>query len=74
MGSLGSMVMALTVSATAPAELDGAAVSVSVEVPPIRGVAGENDAVTPLGSPLTLRSTRRWRRERLAWNETVMLG
>ncbi len=72
MGSL-LAVMAVTVTADRAAGLDGAAVNVSVEVPPIRGVAGENDAVTPLGSPLTLRSTRRWRRERLAWNETVML-
>jgi len=56
MGSLLS-VMAVTVTADVPAALEGAAVRVSTARPPMVAVGGANDAVTPLGSPLTLRST-----------------
>ena len=56
MGSLLS-VIAVTVAAKAPAALEGAAVKVRTERPPMTAVDGENDAVTPLGRPLTLSVT-----------------
>jgi len=56
MGSLLS-VIAVTVTANAPTPLEGAAVKVRTERPPMTVVGGENDAVTPLGRPLTLRAT-----------------
>jgi len=56
MGSLLS-VIAVTVAANAPAALDGAAVRVRIERPPMVAAGGENDAVTPLGRPLTLSVT-----------------
>ena len=56
MGSLLS-VIAMTVAANAPVVLEGAAVKVRTERPPMVAVRGENDAVTPLGRPLTLRAT-----------------
>jgi hypothetical protein len=65
--------MAVTVTANSPAGLEGAAVSVSVDLPPIRGVAGENDAVTPLGRPLTLRLTLVARSRPGYTNETLVL-
>ena len=52
MGSLLS-VIAVTVAANAPAALEGAAVKVRTGRPPIAAADGENDAVTPLGRPLT---------------------
>jgi hypothetical protein len=57
MGSLLRLI-AVTVTANAPAALDGAAVKVSTERPPMVVVDGENDAVTPAGRPLTLSVTR----------------
>lgn len=56
MGSLLS-VIAVAVTANAPAALEGAAVKVRTERPPMVAVRGENDAVTPPGRPLTLRAT-----------------
>ena len=56
MGSLLS-VIAVTVTANAPAALEGAAVKVRTERPPMTAVGGENDAAMPLGRPLTLRAT-----------------
>ncbi len=73
MGSLGSMVMAVTVTANAPAGLDGAVVKVRMERPPMAVAGGENDAVTPLGSPLTLRFTGVPYRSPVARNETIVL-
>jgi hypothetical protein len=50
--------IAVTVAVTAPvAALEGAAVKVRTAKPPMMVVLGENDAVTPLGRPLTLRAT-----------------
>ena len=51
MGSL-LTVIAVTVTANVPA-----VVKVRTAQPPMVAVAGENDAVTPLGRPLTLRAT-----------------
>lgn len=51
MGSLLS-VIAVTVTANAPAALEGAAVKVRTERPPVVAVRGENDAVTPPDRPL----------------------
>ncbi len=56
MGSLLS-VIAVTVTANAPVALEGTAVKVRTGRPPMVAVGGENDAVTPLGRPLTLRAT-----------------
>ena len=56
MGSVLS-VIAVMVTADAPAALEGAAVKVRTGRPPMVAVRGENDAVTPLGRPLTLRAT-----------------
>ena len=72
MGSLLS-VIAVTVTANAPGALEDAAVKVRTERPPMMAVDGENDAVTPLGRPLTLRATAVPRRSAVAWNETVIL-
>ena len=72
MGSLLS-VIAVTVAANAPAALEGAAVKVRTERPPMTAVDGENDAVTPPGRPLTLRVTGVPYRSVAAWNETVIL-
>ena len=49
--------IAVTVAVKAPAALEGAAVKVRTAKPPMMVVLGENDAVTPLGRPLTLRAT-----------------
>ena len=49
--------IAVTVAVKAPAALEGAAVKVRTVQPPMVVVGGENDAVTPLGRPLTLRAT-----------------
>jgi hypothetical protein len=54
MGSL-LTVIAVMVTANAPAAVDGAAVKVSTARPPMVAVRGANDAVTPLGRPLALR-------------------
>ena len=72
MGSLLSDI-AVTVTADAPAAAEGAAVKVSIEQPPMVAVEGENDAVTPLGRPLTLSATGVPRRSAGAWNEMVIL-
>ena len=72
MGSLLS-VIAVTVTANAPATVEGAAVKVKTARPPMMPVLGENDAVTPLGRPLTLRSTAVPYRSAGAWNETLIL-
>jgi hypothetical protein len=72
MGSLLS-VMAMTVAVNAPGALEGAAVKVRTEWPPMVGVDGENDAVMPLGRPLTLRATGVPSRSVVARNETVIL-
>jgi hypothetical protein len=56
MGSLLS-VIAMTVAANVPVALEGAAVKVRTERPPMVGADGENDAVTSLGRPLTLSVT-----------------
>jgi hypothetical protein len=45
--------MPLTVSGYEPAATDGLANSVNVAEPPAVTVAGLNDAVTPLGAPVT---------------------
>jgi hypothetical protein len=72
MGSLLSDV-AVTVTADAPAALEGAAVKVRTERPPMVAVDGENDAVTPLGRPVMLRATAVPYRSAGAWNETMIL-
>ena len=72
MGSLLS-VIAVTVASNAPTAIEGAAVKVRIERPPIAGVDGENDAVTPPGRPLTLSATGVPYRSVAAWNETVIL-
>ena len=72
MGSLLS-VIAVTVAANAPAALEGAAVKVRTERPPIAAADGENDAVTPPGRPLTLSVTGVPYRSAGAWNEMVIL-
>ena len=56
MGSLLRLI-AVTVTANAPTAVAGAVVKVKTEQPPMMVVGGENDAVTPLGRPLTLRAT-----------------
>ena len=56
MGSL-LTVIAVTVTANVPAALEGVAVKVRTERPPMVVVGGENDAVTPFGRPLTLKAT-----------------
>ena len=72
MGSLLS-VIAVTVAANAPAVLEGSAVRVRTERPPMMVVDGENDAVTPLGKPLMLRATGVPYRSVMARNVTVIL-
>ena len=72
MGSLLS-VIAVTVAANAPAALEGVAVKVRIERPPMTAVDGENDAVTPPGRLLTLRVTGVPYRSAGAWNEMVIL-
>ena len=72
MGSLLS-VIAVTVAANVPAALEDAAVKVRTERPPMVGADGENDAVTPLGRPLTLRATGVPWRSAAARNEMVIL-
>ena len=72
MGSLLS-VIAVTVAANAPAVLDGAAVKVRTGRPPMTAAGGENDAVTPPGRPLTLRTAGVPRRSAGARNEMVIL-
>ena len=72
MGSLLS-VIATTVAVNAPAALDGAAVKVRTERPPMVAAGGENDAVMPLGRPLTLSATGVPSRSVVARNEMVIL-
>ena len=72
MGSLLS-VIAVTVTANAPAAAEGAAVRVRTERPPRTVAAGENDAVMPLGRPLTLSATGVPYRSAMARNETAIL-
>jgi hypothetical protein len=72
MGSLLS-VIAVTVTANAPGALECTAVKVRTEWPPMVAVDGENDAVTPLGRPLTLRATAVPYRSAGARNETAIL-
>jgi hypothetical protein len=72
MGSLLN-VIAVTVTANAPAVVEGAAVKVKTAWPPMMPVLGENDAVTPLGKPLRLRATAVPYRPTGAWNETLVL-
>ena len=60
-------------TANAPAALEGAAVKVRTERPPMVATGGENDAVTPLGRPLMLRATGVPYRSVVAWNETLIL-
>ena len=66
-------VMAVTVSADVPAGLHGAVVMVRTDPPPMIGWQGENDAVAPLGSPLTLRLTGVPYRSLVAWKEIRVL-
>jgi hypothetical protein len=72
MGSLLS-VIAMTVAVNAPALFGDAVVKVRTERPPIVVVGGENDAVTPLGRPLTLSATAVPHRPAVVWNETAIL-
>jgi len=72
MGSLLS-VIAVTVASNAPVAVEVAAVKVRTGRPPIAAVDGENDAVTPLGRPLTLRATGAPYRSAGARNEMVIL-
>jgi hypothetical protein len=71
MGSLLS-VIAVTVTANAPTALAGAAVRVRTERPPMVAVGAENDAVTLLGRPLTLRATGGPYRPVVARNEMLI--
>jgi len=73
MGSLLS-VIAVTVASKAPAVVEGAAVKVRIEWPPMAGAGGENDAVTPPGRSLTLRVTGVPCRSAGARNEMVILA
>ena len=57
MGSLLS-VIAVTVAANAPAAVEGVAVKVRTERPPMAAADGENDAVTPPGRPRRRRERR----------------
>ena|SRR5437762_1270377 len=70
-GSLLS-VIAVTVTANAPTALAGAAVRVRTERPPMVAVGAENDAVTLLGRPLTLRATGVPYRPVVARNEMLI--
>jgi hypothetical protein len=72
MGSL-LTVIAMTVAANSPALAEDAVVKVRTERLPIAVVDGENDAVTPLGRPLTLSATGVPARPAVVWNETAIL-
>ena len=72
MGSLLS-VIAVTVASNVPAAAAVAAVKVRTGRPPI-AAAGENDAVTPSGRPLTLSATGAPYRSAGARNEMVILA
>ena len=72
MGSLLS-VIAVTVAANAPAAVEGAAVKVRTDRPPMAAADGENDAVTPPGRPLTLSAAGVPYRSAATRNEMVIL-